>query len=84
MKYFDRESEYGGSRNAPMMYYSDYPTCKKCSVKGERVSVEERLRCFGEVKVGYTGGIEMMHPDYRYLNTEAGEDLLLSDRLFCV
>ena len=31
-------------------------------------AVGQRLRCFGEVKQGYKGGVEMIHPEYRSIN----------------
>lgn len=46
----------------------------------ERLSKEGTwIRCFGEVRQGYSGGLEMVHPDYRHA-TEASE-LPLADHL---
>jgi len=38
-----------------------------------------RLSCFGEIRRGYKGGREMMHPEYRVV--EQGNEVPLSDRL---
>jgi len=38
-----------------------------------------QIRCFGEVRQSYQGGLEMVHPEYHIVNTE--EPLLLEDRL---
>src|SRR5690606_8837270 len=38
-----------------------------------------RLRCFGEVRRGFRGGLEMMHPEYQFV--QEGQILPLSDRL---
>lgn len=38
-----------------------------------------RLRCFGEVRQRYNGGLEIVHPEYRIVNAE--EPLMLEDRL---
>ncbi|MCH9643450.1 MAG: ATP-dependent DNA helicase RecG [Gammaproteobacteria bacterium] len=38
-----------------------------------------RLRCFGEVRQGRMGGLEMIHPEYRELMY--ADEIMLSDRL---
>ncbi|WP_423063507.1 ATP-dependent DNA helicase RecG [Candidiatus Paracoxiella cheracis] len=38
-----------------------------------------QIRCFGEVRQNYNGGLEMVHPEYRIVNE--GEPQILEDRL---
>src|SRR3990167_6113549 len=42
-------------------------------------SVDLQLRCFGEVRAGYRGGMEMVHPEYR--DVAHVEQLPVADRL---
>lgn len=36
----------------------------------EQLAAGTRLRCFGEVKAGFRGGLEMFHPEYRRILAE--------------
>lgn len=50
------------------------------AIQQQRLSMSGlRLRCFGEVRQSYNGGLEIVHPEYRIVSAQ--EPLILEDRL---